>query len=256
MRTFVRIVPMFADIKGLSAAGLSASEIARRLGIATPTVAYHLARDVTRDTGRLQQNVSATDAGESGRTTVGTRDKVATLLSRGLSRAAVARELGLSKSTVSYHARRLGAPVDHRGARRYDWTLVQRFYDEGYSVRECQSRFGFSRQSWNAAVTRGAIVARPHGLPLTELLVDGVYRGRHNLKTRLVRSGLKRNECENCGLSRWRGRPLNVALHHVNGDRNDNRLENLKLLCPNCHSQTANFAGRKRGRGEVVAVRG
>jgi DNA-binding CsgD family transcriptional regulator len=245
---------MVGDIKDLSAAGLSPSEVARRLGIATPTVAYHLARDATRDTGKLNRTESTTGADQAGRTTVGTRDKVATLLNRGLSRAAAARELGLSKSTVSYHARRLGAPVDDRGARRYDWTLVQGFYDEGHSVRECQSRFGFSRQSWNAAVSRGAIVARPHGLPLTELLVDGVYRGRQNLKIRLVRSGLKRNECENCGLSHWRGRPLNVALHHVNGNRNDNRFENLRLLCPNCHSQTDNFAGRKRGPGEGVDV--
>ena len=37
-----------------------------------------------------------------------------------------------------------------------------------------------------------------------------------------------------------------MALHHVNGDGSDNRLENLQMLCPNCHSQTENFAGRKR----------
>jgi hypothetical protein len=121
-------------------------------------------------------------------------------------------------------------------------------------VRECQSTFGFSRQSLNAAVKRGAIVARPHVLPLTELLVDGVYRARYNLKIRLVRSGVKRDECEICGLSQWRARPLTLALHHVNGDRNDNRLESLRLLCPNCRSQTDNFAGRQNGAGLVVAA--
>jgi hypothetical protein len=167
-------------------------------------------------------------------------------MAAGLSRGDIARRLGLSKSTVSYHARRLGHGVDPRGARRYDWAAVQTYYDAGHSVRQCQARFGFSRQTWTAAVRRGALKARPHGLPLDELLVAGVYRGRFNVKERLLRSGVKAAACELCGLQEWRGRPLAMALHHVNGDRLDNRLENLELLCPNCHSQTGNFAGRNR----------
>jgi hypothetical protein len=97
-------------------------------------------------------------------------------------------------------------------------------------------------------VQRGAIKARPHGMPIEELLVAGIRRGRYNLKLRLLRAGVKENCCEACGLVEWRGRPLTMALHHINGDRHDNRLENLALLCPNCHSQTANFAGRNGRR--------
>jgi hypothetical protein len=59
-----------------------------------------------------------------------------------------------------------------------------------------------------------------------------------------LRAGLKEERCERCGIAEWRGRPLAVALHHINGDRLDNRVENLEFLCPNCHSQTDNFAGR------------
>lgn len=179
---------------------------------------------------------------------VTTRRRVAALLAKGLSRAEAARQLGLSKSTVAYHARRLGAPVDPRGARRYDWAAVQAYYDAGHSVRECQAAFGFSKQTWHAAVKRGAIKARPHGMPIEALLVAGTYRGRYNLKLRLLRTGLKENRCEACGVTEWHGQPLTMALHHKNGDRHDNRLENLALLCPNCHSQTDNFAGRNARR--------
>jgi hypothetical protein len=174
------------------------------------------------------------------------------MLAQGLSRLAVARALGLSKSTVSYHARRLGLPVDERGARRYDWTAVQRYYDEGHSVRDCIERFGFSRQTWHAAVQRGAVVPRLHPMPLERLLVSDTYRSRHNVKLRLLGEGLKENRCEACGLEEWLGRPLSMALHHVNGDGRDNRLENLQLLCPNCHSQTDNFSGRGRRRLEAA----
>jgi predicted DNA-binding protein YlxM (UPF0122 family) len=183
---------------------------------------------------------------------VETRVLVSRMLTDGMSRGEIATALSLSKSTVSYHARRLGHPVDERGARRYDWSAVQRFYDDGHSVAECVGHFGFSRQTWSAAVQRGAIVTREWVLPLERLLVADTYRSRHNLKNRLIRAGLKQNRCEACGLTEWRGRPLSMALHHVNGDGRDNRLANLEFLCPNCHSQTENFSGRGRRRAEAA----
>jgi DNA-binding CsgD family transcriptional regulator len=232
------------SISHLRQSGLSQRAIARELGIAPTTVAYHLRR-----LGEDHADRSASPPSPPAAARVSsTRTRVAELLGRGVPRVEIARQLGLSKATISYHARRLGRPVDERCARRYDWEAIQRYYDAGHSVRQCMESFGFSSASWFEAVKRGALIPRPSAIPLTDLLAAGTYRGRYNLKLRLLREGLKQNQCERCGLTEWRGEPLTLALHHVNGQRDDNRLGNLELLCPNCHSQTDNYAGRN-GRG-------
>jgi transposase-like protein len=177
------------------------------------------------------------------------------LLEAGLRQSEVAARLGVAKTTVLYHARRLDAPIDDRFGRRYDWVAVQHVYDSGLSVRQCAARFGFNLASWHSAVQRGAIVARPREMPIEKLLVsDRPQTSRTHLKARLIGAGLKENRCERCGISEWQGDPLSMALHHVNGDGMDNRLENIALLCPNCHAQTPNYGGRNGHRRKIVTA--
>jgi hypothetical protein len=170
-----------------------------------------------------------------------TRERVGQLLAEGKTLSEIARVLGISKPTVSYHKRRLGIPMDERCSARYDWAAVQAYYDLGHSRRDCMRRFGFSAWAWSYAVKRGAMTPRPQTLPVDDLLVQGRVRNRYHLKNRLIATGLRQNRCEECGIDEWRGKPLSLALHHINGDGLDNRLENLAILCPNCHSQTPNF---------------
>jgi hypothetical protein len=178
-----------------------------------------------------------------------TRNLVRELHARGLTGAAIAERLGINRSTVVYHLRNLDKPLDERFARRYDWTEIREAYDSGLSARDCRAKFGCARAAWAAAVRRGEIVPRPHVIPIEEFLVVGrVGTNRTYLKTRLIAEGLKEDRCEECGLGDWRGRPLAIELHHINGDGTDNRLVNLKLLCPNCHAQTETWGGRNGHR--------
>jgi DNA-binding transcriptional ArsR family regulator len=170
-------------------------------------------------------------------------DEVARLHAEGLSGREIAKRLGVTPSTVCYHLRKLGVPSQRQG--RYDWPAVQEFYDRGHSISDCAAEFGMARATLADAAKRGDLRTRPQAMPLDELLIRSP-RGRHNLKLRLLGAGVKTAQCERCGLDEWRGAPLPLSLHHVNGDKHDNRLENLQLLCANCHSQTENFGVRNR----------
>lgn len=71
---------------------------------------------------------------------------------------------------------------------------------------------------------------------LEEILVENSpHRGTFSLRERLIRAGIKKSECEICGYSD------KIELHHINGNPYDNRLENLQILCPNCHAKTDNY---------------
>ena len=88
-------------------------------------------------------------------------------------------------------------------------------------------------------------------IPLSEILVaNSTYTCIARLKIRLLRAGLLAARCyaEDCGLTEWKGKSISLQLDHINGDKRDHRIENLRLLCPNCHSQTDSFAGRNKRR--------
>lgn len=65
---------------------------------------------------------------------------------------------------------------------------------------------------------------------------------KHSMRLYLIKK--RGNKCESCGITDWNNKPLTMHIDHVNGNRTDNRFENLKVLCPNCHSLTETFAYR------------
>jgi hypothetical protein len=82
--------------------------------------------------------------------------------------------------------------------------------------------------------------------PLKDVLVRGSTYPRKDVKRRLLSEGLKEPECELCGQGEvWRGRPMALILDHINGVRDDHRLENLRFVCPNCAATLDTHCGRK-----------
>ena len=129
--------------------------------------------------------------------------------------------------------------------RRYNWAAIQAHYDAGYSWAECKKQFGFSARAWHKAKSRGAIRSRPVKKPL-ELLLQSKHRS--SIKRRLLNEGILKNICSRCGISEWQGKPLSIQIDHINGVNDDYRLENLRMLCANCHSLTPTHGHRNRGK--------
>lgn len=131
--------------------------------------------------------------------------------------------------------------------KHYDWDEIQLYYDSGKTYRDCLKKFGCTTGAWQKAMLRGDIKTRSLLIPLPEVLVENSTYHRGNLKNRLIKYGLLENKCSICKCGPdHNGLPLTLVIDHINGIHNDNRIENLRILCPNCHSQTDTFAGRNK----------
>ena len=100
----------------------------------------------------------------------------------------------------------------------------------------------FTGQGWNVG-----LAFKPNkGISYRELFVqNSSYKCSWRLREHYKKAaGI--NHCEKCGLNSWLGQQLPLEIHHLNGNHRDNRLENLQLLCPNCHALTNNYRGRAR----------
>ena len=129
----------------------------------------------------------------------------------------VLRKLGLVPTggnyhTVNFHTKRLNLDTSHFTGR--GWNVGSRYRQVSYSA------------------------------PIESFLVKDRLVTSSDLRRKLINANILPNECSICSIRDWQNAPLTLHLDHINGDHFDNRLENLRLLCPNCHSQTSTYCGR------------
>ena len=163
-----------------------------------------------------------------------------------------ANKLGIKyKSTKSY----------------YEKENLDNFVKESKSLTDCLKKMGLSGRPGNYGTLRKYIklygidtshfyTTQMGGLtnyviklrkPLEEILVENSTFSRAELKRKLISEGLKQNICEECGQGEiWRGKKITIILDHINGVNDDNRIENLRMLCPNCNATLDTHCSKNR----------
>lgn len=138
---------------------------------------------------------------------------------------------------ISYSYRQVLAHLNLRQAGG-NYEQIKRYIEE-YHLNTLH----FKGRGWNVGM-RG--IGKPR-IPLDRILVVSSVFQSYKLKKRLFSAGLKQKRCEICGWAKVApGGYLPLELDHINGDRHDNRITNLRVLCPNCHSLQPTHRSRKR----------
>jgi hypothetical protein len=209
-----------------------------------------------------------------------TREEAVEAIARSRTWADALRHLGLSPrgknyTTIRKWAAKWEIPADHlppyrpgRAAPRFSeadaraaiaascsWVEALRRLGQCPSggnprtLKAWAKRWGIATDHFEARDAGIARLGRRRKIPLREILVEGSTYGRGGLKQRLYDEGMRRPVCELCGQGEtWRGRRMGLILDHVNGVRDDHRLENLRIVCPNCAATLETHCGRKNRR--------
>jgi hypothetical protein len=197
-----------------------------------------------------------------------TKDELQGYITDGMSHAGIADITGKSKSSIRHWLNKYDLKTNATRKRKtpINWTkdLVTTAVGVSINYSEVLRYLGLSTHYGNFETLKKYLkeydIDHSHftGAPrhanvnvsrtLEEVMVRDSTYNRSNLKKRLLTEGILLNECSICGLGdEWCGKPIVHQLDHINGINYDHRIENLRMLCGNCHGQTPTYAGRNKG---------
>ena len=95
---------------------------------------------------------------------------------------------------------------------------------------------------------KGLTKNRSDYMPLIQYLEESKDIQTNKIRKKLLREGYKEHKCENCGLASWLDQPIPLEVHHKDGNRHNNTIDNFQLLCPNCHAMTDSYRGKNSAK--------
>lgn len=147
------------------------------------------------------------------------------IISKSISLAEVCKKLGLvpiggNYQTVKWHIKLYNLDISH-----------------------------FTGQSW----AKGLKLNSKPRINNDEFFLKNTNHSSHHTRIRLFKSKIKEEKCESCKLEKWLDKPIPLEVDHIDGDKFNNELSNLRILCANCHAQTSSYRGRSKKRYARVA---
>jgi len=130
---------------------------------------------------------------------------------------------------------------------------ILKCYEEQKTLHETASQLSMSVVSlWRRAQKLDLKWSKLKRKSSKKIMLDDILDGKYpeyqtfKLRNRLIKEGIKTNMCEMCGIKDWQGREISMQLDHIDGDSHNHKLYNLRLICPNCHSQTETYCGKNK----------
>lgn len=162
------------------------------------------------------------------------------LRGKGLTIPQICKELNIGKGTVGYYLKNYPLNLEERNKD------ILKYYNEGKTCIEIGKIFNLSQGHVSNTLTNLGV---QFGINWDIVFYGNIEKTINGdlLKKKIIKDKLLEHKCNECSLeNKWNNKNLVLHLDHINGNRKNNRLDNLRFLCPNCHSQTETYTGKNK----------